>query len=81
MAAMQVGENRIDLSLPVRVPELTLRVFGVEVTDIRVDGAPLRRAAARSSFESGTYLPEGDALLVAFDPTGSRCTIELGISS
>ena len=81
MAAMEVGENRIDLSLPVRVPELTLRVFGVEVTDIRVDGAPLRRAAARSSFESGTYLPEGDALLVAFDPTGSRCTIELGISS
>ena len=75
-AEVSVDGTRVQLDLPVRVPELTLRLTGVaEVRGVRVDGAPLRRAGTRAAFESGTWWPEDGAVLLAFDPAQRRVTV------
>jgi hypothetical protein len=74
MAEVTAQANTIQLDLPVLCRELTLRITDVEVADVSVDGAPLRAASSRAAFESGTFLREGDATLVALDPS-SRQTV------
>ena len=68
LAQVSVQGDEIALDLPVRVPELTLRIAGVEPRAVSVDGMPLKRVESRAAFESGTYYVEEDAFLMAFDP-------------
>ncbi len=68
MAHLRCDGNTIALDLPVRAPELTLRITGGAVGGVLVEQRPLQRVEERSRFESGTYLPTGDGALVAFDP-------------
>ena len=72
-ARLEVDGRSIRLHLPVLTPELTLRVSGVRASGVTVDDAPLKRAAAKAAFKSGTYWIDGDTTLLAFDP-GSRET-------
>lgn len=69
MAEVHLDGRTVRLDLPVRVPELTLRLQGVEVQGISVDGMPLRRVGSRAAFADGTFLRDGDATLAAFTPT------------
>jgi hypothetical protein len=74
----------IALDLPVRAPELTLRLTGGvarAARDVRVDGRPLERAASRGAFRSGSYVPNGDGVLIAFDPTSRRAVVEIDRAS
>ncbi|HET7768979.1 MAG TPA: hypothetical protein VFN74_09380 [Chloroflexota bacterium] len=69
------------LDLPVRAPELTLRLSGVgAVRSVTADGHPLARAETRRHFHSGTYLLESEGLLLSYDPQArsSRISVELG---
>lgn len=68
MAELRAGDRTLTLDLPVRVPELTLRLTGVEPRGVAVDGVPLRQVQTRAAFADGTFLREGDATLVAFTP-------------
>jgi hypothetical protein len=69
MADLSVAGGTITLDLPVRVPEFTLRLSGVNVRGVTVDGKPLTRALTRAAFRNHTFFREGDATLLAFDPT------------
>ena len=78
MADLEVDGFTIRLDLPVRVPEFTLRLTGVDAKGISVDGRPLARASNRGAFESGTFLSEGSVSLLAFDPlTSGSTTVEV----
>jgi hypothetical protein len=46
---------------------VTLRLRGVQARGVEVGPVALREVGRRLDFEAGTYLREGDALLVAFD--------------
>ena len=70
LAQVSVRDGEIALDLPVRVPELTLRISGVEARTVSVDGMALKRVESREAFESGTYCIEQDSILLAFDPEG-----------
>ena len=73
------GRVAITLDLPIRVPEMTLRLNGVRgVRAARADGRQLERAAEKSRLQTGTYLETGDGnVLVAFDPTQRRGVVEI----
>ncbi len=73
MAEVTVQGHTIALDLPVRVPELTIRITGADVRGISVDGKALTRAASRAGFEVGTFLIEDNVTFAAFDPA-QRCT-------
>jgi len=75
MARLEVDGRSIRLHLPVLTPELTLRVSGVQVRGVTVDGAPLERAATKAAFKSGTYWIDGDATLLAFDPKSADANV------
>ena len=75
MAGVGVEGRTIRLQLPVLTPELTLRVSGSQVRAVTVDGAPLKRAAAKAAFRGGTYWSHGDATFLAFDPTAPDTTV------
>ncbi len=68
MAELSVDGSAITLDLPLRVPELTLRLSGVRARGMTVGQAPLRQAGGRRGFTSGTFYHEGADTLVAFDP-------------
>lgn len=72
MATVQVAGDAVMLDLPVRVPELTLRLHDIVPRAVRAGGVPLRRVEQRAQFASGTWLVEGRSTLVAFDPQGRR---------
>ena len=50
---------------------------GGEPRGVTVDGQPLRRAASRAQFESGTLPAEDGAVLAALDPAGARCQVRV----
>lgn len=75
LAEVSVAEGRIALDLPVRAPELTLRVGGAPVNAVSVAGRPLRRASGRADFEDGSFLPDADGALIAFTPTQRRLEV------
>jgi hypothetical protein len=77
MAEVIVDGQTIHLDLPVRVPELTLRITGTRIRAASVGGQPLRRVTSRADFASGTFLTEGEATLAAFEPAKRRTTVEL----
>jgi len=81
MAEMEVRGNSVQLDLPACVPEFTLELKEVDVVGVSVDGKPLRRVGRRVDFESGTFLVEGDAALVAFDPVLRHTRIEIAAAS
>ena len=54
MAEVTVEGNTVRLDLPVRTPDLTLRLTDGEVRSVRVDDRPLARASNRAAFRSGT---------------------------
>jgi hypothetical protein len=71
----------IELDLPARVPELTLRVHTpTPVRAVSADGAPLTGVDRRRDFRSGTFLRGDRQTLVAYDPRerGSRLRLTLG---
>ena len=72
MADLRVEGETVTLTMPVQVPELTLRLTHTEPQTIRVDGVPLRRVERQAHLESGTYLVDGRNVLVAFDPQGQQ---------
>jgi hypothetical protein len=77
MAEIAVDGNRIRLDLPVRVPDLTLRLTGANPLGVSVDGVPLPRALTRAAFGSRSFYREGDATFAAFDPASRRVTVEI----
>ena len=81
MAELGVEGSVVKLDLPACVPELTLRLKEVGISDIAVDGKPLQRVDRRIDFESGTFLVENGSTLVAFDPVLRDTRIEVtGVS-
>ena len=77
MAEIVVEENNIRLDLPVCVPDLTLRLTGVDVRGVSADGADLTRARNRASFKSATFFAENNTTFVAFSPTHRQPVIEV----
>jgi hypothetical protein len=76
---VRVEGQTMRLDLPVRVPELTLRLADVKPRGITVDGEPLTRVTARSAFETGTFLVDGDVTLAAFDPMEREAKVEVSM--
>jgi hypothetical protein len=68
MAELHTDGLDVTLDLPVRVPELTLRLRGVQARGVTVQAAPLQEVRARRDFASGTFYQEGADTLVAFAP-------------
>ena len=77
MAQIQVEAGTIKLDLPVRVPELTLRVVDVEVKGVKVDGRPLDEAKSRTLFKNDTFYTENGATFVAFDPENRETVVDI----
>lgn len=69
----------ITLDLPVRVPDFTLRLRGLQarVREVRCDGQPLQAVDTRRAFRSGTYLQQDGQLLLAYDPAKRQSTVSL----
>jgi hypothetical protein len=81
MADVRATEDGVELDLPVLVPEMTLRLSAAPVQAVSVDGSPLQRVEKRSAFETGTYLVDGEEVLIAFDPAQRRCRIKVDVGS
>ena len=79
MAEIVVEDNSIRLDLPVRVPDLTLRLTGVDVRRVSVDGADLTRAGSRAVFKSDTFFAENNTTFVVFNPTHRQPAIEVQV--
>ncbi len=78
MATLRVAGDTVALDLPVQPRELTLRLTTeAEPRGVVVDGQPLRRAASKAQFESGTYLAEDGAVLAALDPAGRTVRVRV----
>ena len=84
LAALSATESEgsidVTLDLPVRVPELTLRVRGPWAGALRavtVDGVPLARVATKAELRSGSYLVREDDALIAFDPLRAQPSVRL----
>lgn len=77
MAEVKLNGNTVELDLPVRVPDFTLRLTGATVRGVSVDGKPLERAGSRAAFKSGTFLAEGDVTVAAFDATERRTAVRV----
>ncbi len=79
MAEVVVEGNSIRLDLPVRVPDLTLRLTGVDIRGVSVDGVDLTRAGRRAAFKSNTFLAENNITFVAFNPTHRQPVIKVQV--
>ena len=79
MAGVTVQGQTARLDLPVRVPDFTLRLKGVDVRGVSVDGKPLAPAMSRAAFRSGRFFKEDQATLVAFDPEQRQVTLEVQV--
>jgi hypothetical protein len=77
MARCSVDGDTIHVDLPVRVSELTVRISGVGVRGILVDGRPLTQARTRAAFENNTFYTEGRHTLAAFDPQVRRTSLQV----
>ena len=75
MTEMNVTGTTIVLDMPVRVPELTVRLDMPGIRGVTVEDKPLERAPSRTAFQSGTFLCDGRSTLVAFDPHANRVTL------
>ncbi len=77
LATVSAQNNTITLDLPLRVPEFTLKITGVQVRGVAVDGVALREVHSRAQFNSGTFYREGDTTLLAFDPKQRKVRVEV----
>ncbi len=77
LASVHCQGNVATVHLPMVVPNLTVRVFGVRPRGVVVDGQPLTRANERAAFRSGTFLPVDGGALIAFDPRGHDVQVEM----
>ena len=77
MAEAAVEGETVELDLPLRVADFTLRLGVKNVRGISVNGQPLSRATSRSAFRSGTFLNEGEQTLIAFDPVKRRVKLQI----
>ena len=77
MAEVAVEDKEIRLDLPVCVPDFTLRLTGVDVRGVSVDGVDLTRAGSRAAFKSNTFFAENNVTFVAFNPTHRQPVIEI----
>ena len=77
MAEMKVEGDIIHLDLPVRVPDLTLRLKGANVQGISIDNVPLKCVSSKEAFKSGTFLTDDDTTIFAFDPKERNVVIKL----
>lgn len=75
MTSISVEGNSIILDLPLRVPDLTLRITGQDVRGVRIQGHSLRKVATRSELTSDTYLIQQNATLIAFSPRKRRVEV------
>jgi hypothetical protein len=76
-AASSLDGHTIQLDLPVRVPDFTLRLTDVDVREVIVDGKPLAQASTRANFKSGTFFTEGNVTFIAFDPKERQTIVEV----
>ena len=81
MAEITVTDHTITLDLPVQVPDLTLKLSGDTVQQIKVDGQPLKRVVTRRDFNSGTFYPHQGQTLLAFQPLQRQVRLEVSTSS
>ena len=79
MAEIVVEDNTIRLDLPVCVPDFTLRLTGVDVRGVSVDGEDLTRAGNRTAFKSNTFFTENNTTFVAFNPTHRQPVIAVRV--
>ena len=79
MAEVMVEDHTIRLDLPVCVPDLTLRLTGVDVRGVSADGAGLTRAGSRAAFKNSTFFAENNTTFVAFNPTHRQSAIEVQV--
>ncbi len=77
MAEIKVVENTIKLDLPIRVPDLTLRLSDADIKGVSADEKPLKKVSSREDFKSGTFMVDGDNTLVAFNPEGRNVEIKI----
>ena len=77
LAAIEVAGLTIRLDLPVRAPDLTLRVAGITARGVRWDGRFLRQAGSRRDFRAGASWHERGDLLIALDPQQRAGVIEI----
>ena len=83
VSAHQAGADA-SLDLPVRAPELTLRLRvprGAGVRLVVADGIPLARVETRRQLRSGTFLVAGDETLVVWDPKHWRSSLGVEYST
>ncbi|MBM3238820.1 hypothetical protein FJZ31_21225 [Candidatus Poribacteria bacterium] len=78
-AASSLDGHTIQLDLPVRVPDFTLRLTDVDVRGVSVDGKPLAQASNRASLKSGTFFTEDNVTFIAFDPKERRTIVEVHV--
>jgi hypothetical protein len=75
MAQVSADGKTLSLTLPVRVPEFTLRIEEATVSSITADGKPLTQALTRSGFEDGTFYREGQVTFAAFTPRNKQVKV------
>jgi len=67
LSDLMVDGSLITLTMPLPVPELTLRLRGVQPQSIVVAGVPLRQVASRRDFAAGAFYWDGDQTLLALN--------------
>ncbi|MGQ9608688.1 MAG: hypothetical protein ACUVWN_05270 [bacterium] len=77
MANISIDGNTINLDLPVRVSDFTLRIREIDVKGVSVNGIPLSNATSRVSFKSKTFYKEKDITFIAFDPIERHNSIKI----
>ena len=79
MAEIRVDGEGISLDLPVRVPELTLRLTGTRAREVTAAGETLTEAMGRQAFRSGTFHHDGEDTLIAFDPPANNRRVDVTV--
>ncbi|MBT5875519.1 MAG: hypothetical protein HOH43_19005, partial [Candidatus Latescibacteria bacterium] len=77
MATVANKGREVNLELPLRVPELTLRIDTGNVSGISVSDGPLKQVTEKRYFESGTFWRKGDTTLAAFNPSSRTETVTI----
>lgn len=74
---ISVDDNKIYLDLPLLVPDITLTIQDASPSKILFEGIPLKKAASRKEFVSGTFYQDDSKLLLAVSPQDNHSVIEI----
>ncbi|MBD3183085.1 hypothetical protein GF312_12390 [Candidatus Poribacteria bacterium] len=77
MTEISIKDNTIEFDLPVLVPDFTIRITGVDIKGVSVDGEFLKKTNSKSGFKSGTFFVDNVVTLVAFDPKKRNVKMEI----